>query len=96
ILLDWIVYLLVPKMLYSNLPIMLHSYLPFTGRFIQIPAKEIENLFNVNNEFATCYYDDSNDILYINTVNGDGAGGYAVLFEIKKGQYNARVVTMPF
>jgi hypothetical protein len=66
------------------------------GRFIQIPAKEIENLFNVNNEFATCYYDDSNDILYITAVNGDGAGGYAVLFAIKKGKYNARVVTMPF
>ncbi len=66
------------------------------GRFIQIPPKEIENLFNVNNEFATCYYDDSNDILYITAVNGDGAGGYAVLFEIKKGKYKARVVTMPF
>ncbi|WP_294347466.1 hypothetical protein [Sphingobacterium sp.] len=66
------------------------------GRFIQIPTKEIENLFNVNNEFATCYYDDSNDILYITAVNGDGAGGYAVLFEIKKGKYKARVVTMPF
>ena len=26
ILLQWIVYLLVPKMLHSNLPIMLHSY----------------------------------------------------------------------
>lgn len=66
------------------------------GRFIQIPAKEIENLFNVNNEFVTCYYDDSNDILYITAINGDGAGGYVVLFEIKKGKYNARVVTMPF
>ncbi|WP_293955657.1 MULTISPECIES: hypothetical protein [unclassified Sphingobacterium] len=66
------------------------------GRFIQIPEKEIESLFNVNNEFATCYYDDSNDILYITAVNGDGAGGYAVLFEIKKGKYKARVVTMPF
>lgn len=66
------------------------------GRFIQIPAKEVENLFNVNNEFATCYYDDLNDVLYITAVNGDGAGGYAVLFEIKRGKYNARVVTMPF
>lgn len=66
------------------------------GRGIQIPEKEIENLFNVNNEFAACYYDNQNDILYIISVNGDGAGGYAVLFRIEKGKYQSRVVTMPF
>lgn len=66
------------------------------GRSIQIPEKEIENLFNVNNEFAACYFDDRNDILYINSVNSDGAGGYAVLFTIEKGKYKKRVVTMPF
>ncbi|QQD14024.1 hypothetical protein [Sphingobacterium sp. UDSM-2020] len=66
------------------------------GRIIQIPKKEIENLFNVNNEFAGCYYDNLNDTLYITTLNGDGAGGYVVLFKIEKGIYKARVVTMPF
>lgn len=66
------------------------------GKTVQIPDKEIESLFNVNNEFATCYYDDLNDTLYINSVNGDGAGGYAVLFTIEKGKYKTRVLTMPF
>ncbi|TDQ76338.1 hypothetical protein [Sphingobacterium yanglingense] len=66
------------------------------GKSIQIPEKEIENLFNVNSEFASCYYDNLNDILYITSVNGDGAGGYAVLFKIEKGVYKSRVVTMPF
>ncbi|MEJ5148778.1 MULTISPECIES: hypothetical protein [Sphingobacterium] len=66
------------------------------GRTIQIPEKEIENLFNINSEFAACYYDNPNDTLYITSVNGDGAGGYAVLFKIEKGIYKARVVTMPF
>lgn len=66
------------------------------GRNIQIPEEEIENLFNVNSEFAACYYDNLNDTLYITSVNGDGAGGYAVLFKIEKGIYKARVVTMPF
>ncbi|WP_312340601.1 hypothetical protein [Sphingobacterium sp.] len=80
----------IPTSHYSSIQVTIK------GKFIQIPAKEIENLFNVNNEFAKCYYDDSNDILYITAVNGDGAGGYAVLFEIKKGKYNRRVVTMPF
>ncbi|WP_454880353.1 hypothetical protein [Sphingobacterium detergens] len=66
------------------------------GRSVQIPEKEIENLFNVNNEFAACYYDDRNDILYITSVNSDGAGGYAILFKIEKGNYKGRVVTIPF
>lgn len=66
------------------------------GRSLQIPEKEIENLFNINSAFAACYYDNLNDILYITSVNGDGAGGYAVLFKIEKGNYKARVVTMPF
>ncbi|MDR2270116.1 MAG: hypothetical protein LBF27_04335 [Sphingobacterium sp.] len=66
------------------------------GKEIQIPAKEIENLFNINYEFAACYYDDLNDVLYISGENGDGAGGYAVLFMIEKGKYKARVVTIPF
>lgn len=66
------------------------------GRSLQIPEKEIENLFNINSAFAACYYDNLNDTLYITSVNGDGAGGYAVLFKIEKGNYKARVVTMPF
>ncbi len=66
------------------------------GRTVQIPEKEIENLFNVNSEFASCYYDKLNDALYITSTNGDGAGGYAVLFKIEKGIYKYRVVTMPF
>jgi hypothetical protein len=66
------------------------------GRSIQIPEKEIENLFNINSEFSACYYDNPNDTLYITSVNGDGAGGYAVLFKIEKGIYKTRVVTMPF
>ncbi|WP_312789548.1 SH3 domain-containing protein [Sphingobacterium sp.] len=66
------------------------------GRTVLVPEQQIENLFNVNNEFAACYYDDRNDILYITSVNSDGAGGYAVLFTIEKGNYKGRVVTMPF
>lgn len=66
------------------------------GRSTQIPEKEIENLFNINNDFAACYYDEVNDILYITSENSDGAGGYAVLFTISKGLYKGRVVTMPF
>jgi len=41
ILFDWIVYLLVPKMLHSNLPIMLHSYgsSPILMHLIPLPIR---------------------------------------------------------
>ncbi|MGG5208312.1 hypothetical protein ACQWU4_05140 [Chryseobacterium sp. MIQD13] len=66
------------------------------GKTLQIPLKEVENLFNINTEFATCYYDPKNETLYINMVNSDGAGGYAVLFKIVKGEYKGKTLIMPF
>lgn len=82
----------------GTIPISHYTSIKITikGRNIQIPEKETENLFNINSEFAACYYDNLNDTLYITSVNGDGAGGYAVLFKIEKGIYKTRVVTMPF
>ncbi len=63
---------------------------------IQIPEKEIENLFEVNNKSTTCYYDRINDILYISMLNSDGAGTYAALFTIEKGEYKGRTLEIPF
>lgn len=63
---------------------------------IEIPREEFENLFNVNNDFANCYYDTDTDRIYITSVNSDGAGGYAVLFIIEKGKYSKKIVLMPF
>lgn len=63
---------------------------------IKIPNKEIENLFNVSNEYTNCYFDRKNDTLYITMLNSDGAGGYVALFKIVKGEYKGRVVKMPF
>ncbi|MEG0926975.1 SH3 domain-containing protein [Chryseobacterium sp.] len=65
-------------------------------RKIKIPGKEIENLFNVSNEYTNCYFDRKNDTLYIAMLNSDGAGGYVALFKIVKGEYKGRVVKMPF
>lgn len=63
---------------------------------IQIPAKEIENLFQVNNKSTKCYYDRINDILYITMLNSDGAGAYVALFTIEKGEYKGRTLEIPF
>ncbi|WP_428171465.1 SH3 domain-containing protein [Chryseobacterium rhizosphaerae] len=66
------------------------------NKTIQIPAKEIENLFEINNKSTTCYYDRTNDILYISMLNSDGAGTYVALFTIEKGEYKGRTLEIPF
>lgn len=63
---------------------------------VEIPQKEIENLFNINNENTACYFDNQNETLYITSLNSDGAGGYMVLFIIEKGKYKGRTLIMPF
>lgn len=63
---------------------------------VQIPNKEIENLFNASNEFTTCYYDRKNDTIYITMINSEAAGAYVALFKIVKGVYKGRVLKKPF
>lgn len=65
-------------------------------RTVQIPSKEIENLFNIDNKSTTCHYDRINDILYISILNSEGAGSYAGLFIIEKGEYKSRILEIPF
>ncbi|MGE8552303.1 MAG: hypothetical protein ACN6OB_00015 [Chryseobacterium jejuense] len=75
-------------------------YLSITAQIgdktIQIPEKEIENLFEINNKSTSCYYDRINDILYISMLNSDGAGTYVALFTIEKGEYKGRTLEIPF
>lgn len=75
-------------------------YLSITAQIgdktIQIPEKEIENLFEINNKSTRCYYDRINDILYISMQNSDGAGTYVALFTIEKGEYKGRTLEIPF
>lgn len=75
-------------------------YLSITAQIgdktIQIPAEEIENLFQIDNKSTTCYYDRENDTLYISMNNSEGAGSYVGLFIIEKGQYKKRVLEIPF
>lgn len=75
-------------------------YLSITAQIgnktVQIPTKEIENLFQVDNKNTTCYYDRNNDILYISMLNSEGAGTYTGLFIIEKGEYKKRILEIPF
>ena len=75
-------------------------YLSITAQIgnktVQIPTKEIENLFQVDNKNTTCFYDRNNDILYISMLNSEGAGTYTGLFIIEKGEYKKRILEIPF
>jgi len=63
---------------------------------IEIPASALENLYEPNLENTEAFYDDKNDILYIASMNSDGAGGYNVLWVIEKRQYKTRHVFYGF
>lgn len=80
----------IPKTHYKSITVQIKD------KKVQIPNKDIENLFNVSNEFTTCYYDRKNDTVYLTMINSDGAGAYVALFKIVKGVYKQRVVKKPF
>ena len=63
---------------------------------IKIPGKEIEDLFNVNNDYIECYYDKTNNSVYIHLSNSDGSGSYVALLKIENGVYKGRQVEIPF
>ncbi|SKC09152.1 hypothetical protein SAMN05660841_04176 [Sphingobacterium nematocida] len=80
----------IPQTHYKSIIIQIRN------KTIRIPERDIENLFNINNESVGCYYDYEKDCLYIVATNGDGAGGYVVLFKIEKGKYAGKKLEMPF
>lgn len=63
---------------------------------IHIPEKEIEDLFNANNNYVECYFDQIDNSLYIHLSNSDGAASYVTLFKIQNNKYNGRQVEIPF
>lgn len=63
---------------------------------LSIPKKAIENLYEPNSEYTLINYDEKSETLYIQSLNGDSAGGYALLWVIEKGKYKMRIETTPF
>ncbi|UUV21517.1 hypothetical protein [Paenimyroides aestuarii] len=69
----------------------------------EVPQSELENLFqptiianSSDFEFIKVNYDKENDVLYISSLNSDGAGGYLVLFVFEKGNYKEIKPIIPF
>lgn len=56
----------------------------------------LKNLYEPNLEYTNANYDEKNNILYIQALNGDGAGGYIIVWIIEGNKYKSRVEATPF
>lgn len=80
----------LPNKEYNSISITIDS------QKITLPKEALENLFEPNFEFTIANYDEITETLFLQAINGDGAGGYAVLWLIAKGKYIKRITTIPF
>lgn len=79
-----------PTSRYKNITITIK------GKSLTLPFAAIENLFEPNLALTKAFYDEQNDILYIHSSNGDGAGNYEVIWRIEKGKYRDRNIAFGF
>ena len=80
----------IPKKEYDFIEVEIDS------KKIILPKQAIENLYEPNLEYTTANYNEETKTLYIYALNGDGAGGYAILWIIENGKYKMRIETNPF
>jgi hypothetical protein len=80
----------VPKIEYFNFEIIINS------QKIQLPKESYSNLYEPNIEYTSINYDEHTERLFIQSLNSDGAGGYAVVWMFVKGKFRERFVTIPF
>ena len=82
----------MPKREYKSIEVKIR------GKQVSIPQSAYNDLYEsyLYTEFNSVHYDKDNDILYIVTLNGDGAGAYMVCWQIEKGVYKGRKVGIPF
>jgi hypothetical protein len=66
------------------------------NKIIELPKAAFEDLFQPTLYNTKVNYDKGNDILYIQAMNSDGAGGYEVIWRIEKGKYKDRFVAYGF
>lgn len=63
---------------------------------ILLPKSAFENLYEPSLFHTQVNYDKTNDIIYIQSMNGDGAGGYEVIWKIEKGVYKGKFIAIGF
>lgn len=65
-------------------------------RKVVIPKNALAGLYEPTLNNTQVNYDKQNDILYIQSMNSDGAGSYEVVWKIEKGTYKERYVAYGF
>ncbi|KUF39467.1 SH3 domain-containing protein [Myroides marinus] len=67
------------------------------GVDIALPTKAYENMFQPSGaEYTACYYDKSDNTIYLTANNSDGAGSYTVVWVFKNGKYEYNDVFILF
>lgn len=80
----------IPKTQYKKITIRLgHTA-------IILPGKALENLFEPNLQSIEANFDSDKKIIYIQSMNSDGAGAYEVIWKIEKGVYKERFIAYGF
>lgn len=68
----------------------------FGAQKIILPKEALANLFEPTLEYTIANYDSKNDILYIQSANSDGSGGYIIIWTIKNKKYFGRNIGFGF
>lgn len=80
----------IPRTEYKSIKISLEK------QNVEIPEAAFDDLYEPPLGYTRANYDRVNDILYLHSMNSDGAGGYIVVWVIKKGEYKKRYVYYDF
>ena len=82
----------------GELPKYEYEYISITMNGLKyfLPNEAIENLFECRRFSEWANYDNENDILYIQSMNSDGAGAYFVAWKIEKSIYKERLIIYGF
>lgn len=75
-----------PKYEYSHIDIYINS------QVYHLPKSAYSDLFEPSLNSTEVYFDQNKNIIYICTLNGDGAGGYYTIWVINNGIYTNRSV----
>ena len=80
----------IPKTEYKEIEVFIGK------RKVILPPSALNNLFEVSLSNTVVNYDKTNDILYIQSFNSDGAGSYEIIWKVEKGAYKERYVAYGF
>lgn len=80
----------IPKRQYKSIEVQINNIK------VQIPNEALRNLYEPSLSDSKINYDKINDILYIQSSNGDGAGGYEIIWVIEKKKYKTRIEMSAF